>query len=277
MQQKTRVALITGGASGIGRALGEALAQRGVTVVLADRQVELAEEVAATIERGGGRALARSLDVRDAEAFLQLAGDVRAELGSIDYLFNNAGIAVFGAVSDYEPGAFDRVLDVNLRGVAHGVEAVYPIMVEQGSGHIVNIASMAGFLPVPGGASYGTSKHAVVGLTKALRVEAARHGVRASVVCPGAIETPILVGGVFGGHEGPEPPKDRLRALWSRVRPMNVDDFAREVLRDLERNEPYIVLPRWWKAVWLLERLAPRLSLRLSERVYARQLAELGG
>ncbi len=270
-----RVALITGGASGIGRALGERLAERGVTVVLADRQLELAEEVAAGIGARGGAAWAASLDVRDASSFRELAAEVARREGSIDYFFNNAGIAVAGEMVDYDDRAWDDVLDVNLRGVGYGINAVYPIMVAQRSGHIINTASMAGWLPMPRGASYAASKHAVVGITKSLRIEGAAHGVRASVLCPGAIQTPILLGGTFGGHVGRRVPDSVMKKFWKRARPMDVNAFAVEVLKDVDANEPYIIVPRWWKAIWLFERFAPRMSLRLWSRVYARQRAEL--
>lgn len=270
-----KTALITGGASGIGRALGERLAERGVTVVLADRQTELAEEVAAGIGARGGSAWAAELDVRDRAAFVALAEEVARREGSIDLFFNNAGIAIGGEIADYDEHSWDDVLDVNLRGVGYGIDAVYPIMKAQGSGHIINTASMAGWLPMPRGASYAASKHAVVGLTKALRIEGALHGVRASALCPGAIQTPILLGGTFGGQVGRRVPDSVMKKLWARTRPMDVNAFAVEVLKDVEANEPYIILPRWWKAIWAFERVAPRLSLRLWARFYRKQRAEL--
>lgn len=270
-----KTALITGGASGIGRALGEALAKRGATVVLADRQIELAREAAKAICETGGRAEARELDVRDASAFVALANDVAARHGSIDYFFNNAGIGYGGEIADYDRAAWDDVLDVNVRGVAYGVQAVYPIMRRQRSGHIVSTASVAGLLPTPGLGSYTASKHAVVGLSKALRIEAAPHGVRVSVLCPGVIRTPILDGGVYGRKLGKQLSEDRLRALMERMRPMDPGRFAIEVLKDVERNRPFILVPRWWRAVWFLDRLAPSLSLKLFARVHRKQLAEL--
>jgi NAD(P)-dependent dehydrogenase (short-subunit alcohol dehydrogenase family) len=269
-----RVAIVTGGASGIGRALGEELAARGCTVVLADRQLELAREVALELEKRGKAASAADLDVRDLAAFEALAQEVRARFGRIDLLFNNAGIGVGGGMETYAPEDWDDVFDVNLRGVANGVQAVYPILVEQRSGQIVNTASMAGLVPSPSQGSYSASKHAVVGLTKALRVEAKRFGVRASVLCPGAVRTPILTGGRFGRVKLALSEDEMLR-LWERFRPMAPELFARRAVDAVLRNQAVVVLPSWWKAFWYLERLSPSLSLRLSEALHRRLEAEL--
>jgi NAD(P)-dependent dehydrogenase (short-subunit alcohol dehydrogenase family) len=273
-----RIAVVTGGASGIGRALGEELAARGCTVVLADRQVQLARDIARTLEKRGSTAWAADLDVRDRAAFQALARDVRARFGRIDLLFNNAGIAVGGGMEIYAPEDWDDVFDVNLRGVANGVQAVYPIMIEQRSGQIVNTASIAGLIASPSQGSYTASKHAVVGLTKALRVEAERFGVRASVLCPGVVRTPILTGGRFGRAKLTLTEDEMLR-LWERFRPMAPELFARRAVDAILRNQAVIVLPRWWNALWYLERLSPWLSLRLWGAMHRRlevELAEAG-
>ena len=271
---RDRVALITGGASGIGRALGEAMAARGARIVLVDRQTEVAEEVATLIEGRGGRARALELDVREARQWQRVVDDVMRREGRIDYLFNNAGIGIGGEISDYELSTWDEVIDVNLRGVAYGVHHVYPIMRRQGSGHIINTASMAGLLSFGGAGSYVTTKHAVVGMSKALRVEARQHGVRVSVLCPGAIQTPILSGGKYGGFVG-SINADATERVWKMMRPMQVDDFAQIVLEDVKRNEAYIIVPRWWKTVWALERFAPRLSNRLFSTLHGLALKQI--
>ena len=187
-----RTAIVTGGASGIGRALAEELAGAGVHVVLADRQVELAEEVAAGIRKRGGAAVAAELDVRDADRFRALVQLTAAKMGHLDYLFNNAGIIVGGETHEFSPADWDDVIDVNLRGVAHGILVAYPLMIKQGFGHIVNTASMWGLNAGPLQISYTATKHAVVGLSSALRLEARRYGVKVSVLCPGSIRTPML-------------------------------------------------------------------------------------
>jgi NAD(P)-dependent dehydrogenase (short-subunit alcohol dehydrogenase family) len=261
------VALVTGGASGIGRALGEELARRGAEVVLADRQAPVAEEAARAITAAGGKASACELDVRDCEAFQRCVAAIVKRTGRIDYLFNNAGIAIGGEVSGYAKSDWDDVFDVNLRGVAYGIQAAYPQMIAQRRGHIVNTASVAGLVASAEAASYTATKHAVVGLSKALRVEAAQHGVRVSALCPGAIRTPILTGGVFGKMKMPGVSSKQVMEQWERAHPIEPAELARKTLDAVERNVAIIVVPSWWKALWYLDRLSPSLSMYFSRKI----------
>jgi NAD(P)-dependent dehydrogenase (short-subunit alcohol dehydrogenase family) len=188
-----RVAFVTGGASGIGRALCGALVARGASVVVADINASGAAAVARELSaRGPGSATSLSLDVADAVGFEHAVGGAHADAGRLDLLFNNAGIGIGGPVEELTPAHWERALDVNLRGVIHGVQAAYPLMLRQRFGHIVNTASLAGLLPFPLGVPYAMTKHAVVGLSVSLRCEAKTYGVRVSAVCPGVIDTPIL-------------------------------------------------------------------------------------
>jgi NAD(P)-dependent dehydrogenase (short-subunit alcohol dehydrogenase family) len=269
------VAVVTGGASGIGAALAKGLARQGAEVVLADRQLALAEGVASSIKSEGGNAWARELDVRDAKAQADLAAEVWARTGRVDLLFNNAGIGVGGEIHTYADRDWDDVFDVNLRGVAYGIQAFYPRMLRQGSGHIVNTASMAGLVTSTGAGSYAATKHAVVGLSKALRVEAKAHGVRVSALCPGAIATPILTGGKYGRMNLMGLSDAKILEIWAQVRPMDVDVFAEKVLRAVAKNEAIIVVPSWWKAFWYLERLSPELSFRLWGKMLERLRADM--
>jgi len=165
-----RVAIVTGGASGIGRALGAALVRRGDHVVLADVEgaaaIEVAEQLTAL---GPGAATAAALDVRDAAAVAALVTGTAEQRGRLDLMFNNAGIGIGGPAEELSLAHWDRAIDVNLRGVVNGVHAAYPVMLRQGSGHIINTASLAGLLPTPGSAPYGATKWAVVGLSLSLR------------------------------------------------------------------------------------------------------------
>jgi NAD(P)-dependent dehydrogenase (short-subunit alcohol dehydrogenase family) len=245
------VAIVTGGASGIGAALGRELARHGASVILADRQLEVASEVAASINGAGGKAEAVELDVRDAIAFDAIVALTIERQGRLDYLFNNAGIAIGGEMREYRLDDWRDVVDVNLMGVVHGVQASYGRMIAQGFGHIVNTASIAGLLPSPFMGSYTTTKHAVVGLSRALRAEAARYGVRVSTLCPGVIRTPILTGGRFGRMAQPIDPGTILH-MWEQLRPIDPEEFARRALRAVAQNRGTIIVPSWWRLVcWL--------------------------
>jgi len=261
------VAIITGGASGIGRAFGEALAAKGCEVVLADLQIDQAEEVAAGIRASGGKATAVELNVVDHKAVVKVVDETIERCGRLDYMFNNAGIVILGEASDYEINDWNLSIDVNLRGVVHGVDAVYRTMLKQGFGHIVNTASIAGLCPWFMNIGYSTTKHAVVGLSLSLRAESADTDVRVSVMCPGTVKTPILDSGKFGRWTRNYPP-DKVNRLMNSTRPMPVDSFVKIALKQIAKNRAIIVLPAYYKAVWWLTRLSPVLGVRLSTKLF---------
>jgi NAD(P)-dependent dehydrogenase (short-subunit alcohol dehydrogenase family) len=267
-----RVAFVTGGASGIGRALCGALVSRGARVVVADINASGAAAVARELSaRGPGSATSLSLDVADATGFEHAVGGVHADAGRLDLLFNNAGIGIGGPVEELTLAHWERALDVNLRGVVHGVRAAYPLMLHQRFGHIVNTASLAGLLPFPLGVPYAMTKHAVVGLSVSLRTEAATYGVRVSAVCPGVIDTPIL------DSDGPSDlPRTSLSGRGreffrhsNRGPAYPPEELAHDVLRGVDRNHAIIIAPARARTAWLVNRLAPRLV----ERASARELA----
>jgi NADP-dependent 3-hydroxy acid dehydrogenase YdfG len=267
-----KIAFVTGGASGIGAALATKLANEGAEVWIADRQIDAAQELAQRLDRGGAKAHAIELDVRSYPSFERVVAEVVQQSGRIDYLFNNAGIGVSGEVDSYTLDDWNDVFDVNLRGVVHGIQAIYPIMIRQHSGHIVNTASMAGLVASPGLASYTATKHAVVGISKALRVEAERHGVQVSVFCPGVIRTPLIAGGRYGRMTIAN--EEVLKKFWERLRPMAPEVFAERALRAVFRGDGIIVVPGRWKAWWYLERLSPALSMRFA-KVSLKRLREM--
>lgn len=251
------VALITGGASGIGAALAKELVSRGASVVLADRQLEMAEKLATDL---GDAARAVALDVREQETFAAVVRSVREKEGRIDYFFNNAGIGIGGAIEEHEVEDWRYIIDVNLMGVVYGVNAVYPILLEQGFGHIVNTASMAGQIACPGLTAYATTKHAVVGLSRSLRAEAASRGVRVSAFCPGVIRTAILDGGgVFGRLQGWASTGLEEEEV-ERARPMNADAFARKALDRVAANQEIIILPQRWRIIQRFDKIFPRIT-----------------
>jgi len=269
------ISIVTGGASGIGLALGKALAARGSQVVLADRQLDLAEEMGDRLRDGGARVTAVELDVRDFAAFERLVQQTVDGHGRLDYLFNNAGIGIAGDLQLHEIQDWYEMLDVNLRGVIHGIQAAYSIMIRQGFGHIVNTASMAGLLPAPGCVGYAATKHAVVGLSESLRMEGAAAGVRVSVLCPGVIRTPILEDGGRYGRLLRSLPAEFQRRMWRRLRPMDVDRFAKKAIRAVARNKAIIVIPWRWRFLWWCHRLSPFLVLGLGRWRYECLIREL--
>jgi NAD(P)-dependent dehydrogenase (short-subunit alcohol dehydrogenase family) len=257
-----RVAIVTGGGSGIGAAIARALAARGSTVVIADIDEAAAKTLADEIGKGpAGAASAEVVDVTDADAVADLVASVTAAYGSLDLIFNNAGIAVAGLVDELTVDHWNRVIDVNLRGVVHGVHAAYPVMLRQGHGHIVNTASLAGLVPGPGLAPYVAVKHGVVGLSLSLRAEAALRGVKVSAVCPGFVDTPLL------GHVNPGLPQTETgdnAAVLARMlgKLYQADQLAQDVLRGVEQNRALIVAPRSARIAWRMSRYAPRLMMR---------------
>jgi len=268
-------AIVTGGASGIGRALAEGLAKRGSEVILADLQVDLAERVASEIQASGGRAKAVKVDVRDFRAVERLVQEAFERTGRLDYIFNNAGIAIGGPVRLYGIEDWNQIIDVNLRGVINGIQAAYKRMIGQGFGHIINTASMAGLMPGPGNIAYTTTKHAVVGLSKSLRAEAAPMGIRVSVLCPGVIRTPILEGGKYGKMLVDIPP-EKVRQLMEKLKPISPELFAEKALKSVEKNKAIIIVPSWWKRYWWIHRLSPSLGIFLSRKHFQKVQKELG-
>jgi NAD(P)-dependent dehydrogenase (short-subunit alcohol dehydrogenase family) len=221
--RKSRQVLVavTGGARGIGFAIARAFASRGDRVVVGD----LDAGAAATAAAGIGATPAH-VDVRDRASF---AGFLDAA-GPVDVLVNNAGVAPHGRFVELDPAALDCVLEVNLRGVVHGMRLALPAMIARGSGHIVNIASLSSRIPLPGAAMYAATKHAVLGLTESVRVEIRGSGVRLTAVLPTFVSTEIVSGLPLRGPV-PTIPPERVAAA---------------VVRAVDRGgPPVLTVPRW--------------------------------
>lgn len=237
-----KVAIITGGAQGLGRALARQLSEHGVILGLIDKRTERLETTAAEL-RASTTVEAFHADVRDADAVEAATARMCEAHGQLDFFFNNAGVGILGEARDHELDDWREVVDTNLYGTIHGVCAAYPRMIAQQHGHIVNVGSMAGVLPVPGNIAYVASKGGVMSLTLALRSEAALHGVRVTLVTPMAVSTNMLA-------EAKSLRLDREAVREAFVGPaITPEACAHAILRGVVRNKavvrPHLAWPLW--------------------------------
>ncbi|WP_040774784.1 SDR family NAD(P)-dependent oxidoreductase [Nocardia pneumoniae] len=235
--------LITGGGRGIGRATAELFAAKGSRVVLADVDKAAAEAAAAAI---GG--VACELDVRSRGQWDAMI----AAVGAIDILVNNAGVMPAGAFLDEPDVVGQATLDINVWGLIHGMRATAPGMIERGRGHIVNIASLAGKVPIPGLAVYNASKFAAVGLSAATRLEFAEHGVSVSCVLPSAVRT-RLSSGLALGHGMPT---------------VDPEDVAAAIVRTCATRKAEVAVPNYLGPVDIALAAAPERAVRLVRRLF---------
>jgi NAD(P)-dependent dehydrogenase (short-subunit alcohol dehydrogenase family) len=206
-----RVALVTGGASGIGAAIARAFADEGARVVVADLDVAAAKTCAAGL---GPQAMAVGIDVAREATVQDAVALARAAFGAIDILVNSAGIIRKAWVADMTEAVWDLVLDVNLKGTFLCAKAVLPDMIAQRRGRILNIASIAGKVGEPTASAYSASKFGVIGFTRSLALEVARHDILVNAICPGPIATPL---GEQGWREGAEIEGVSIDAIMARV------------------------------------------------------------
>jgi len=249
------IAIVTGGAAGIGRALCERLAQTGARVIVADINGTGAEEVAASIRAISRQAESAEVDVSNAKEVDALVARTVEKHGRLDLMFNNAGVAAVGELRDGDLADFRRILDVNLFGVVHGTMAAYRVMLVQGGGHIVNTASVTGLMPTPLLSAYSASKWAIVGFSTAVREEAASLGVKVCAACPGLVRTDIGERNVYWNVRK----EDYLRWLpWMKMA-LSPVQAADGILRGVARNEAIIVLPFSAKIAWKVHSLWPSI------------------
>ncbi|HEX4426104.1 MAG TPA: SDR family oxidoreductase [Terriglobales bacterium] len=197
-----QVAVVTGAGRGIGAAIAHELAGMGATVVLCGRTRGPLDSTAAAISKAGGNADAVTCDISDLNSVNALAAHVEKKHGRVDILVNNAGVGAFKSpLHEMSPEAWDKVLNINLRGVFYCIRAFAPTMIKARGGHIVNISSLAGKNALPNGAAYAASKWGLNGLSYSVAEELRAHNIRVSVVCPGSVHTDL------SPHEGKDPAK----------------------------------------------------------------------
>jgi len=268
-----RVAVITGAGSGIGRATALLLARRGARVHLADLNGQSALDALSEIEAQGGSGVAHTLDVANCDALEALAEAIFAEEQTVDILHNNAGIGHGANIEATTYEDWQRVISVNLLGVAYGVQAFVPRMLQRARpGSVINTASMAGIVPTAKMAPYCASKYGVVGLSEALNAELSGRGIHVSAICPGIIDTPIVATGIMRGE---------VAALQARATDFyanhgaSADEVAEAVLRTIARHRLIVPVPRRQVTLpYLLHRLSPQLVQPLArgfERIVTRR------
>ena len=257
-----KTVLVTGAASGIGRETALACARRGARMVICDVDEGGLAATADEVRRLGCAVTARRVDVADRDAMRAFADGVHAEVAAVDLLINNAGVAIGGEFLHTPLTDWDWIVSINLMGVVYGCHYFVPPMVARGrGGHVVNVASAAGYVASAQLAAYSTTKFAVVGLSEALRDELARHGIGVTAICPGLINTPITRSARLRGPEGSQN-RERLVELYQR-RNYGPERVAERILRAVQRNRAVApISPEAW-AMYYLKRLVPGALARL--------------
>ena len=261
-----KIAVVTGAGSGIGRSTARLFARQGARVHVVDVNGDSAAAVAAEVKAAGGDAVAHVVDVADPEAVERLAREVFDTDRRVDILHNNAGIGHAGNIEATTMEDWQRVINVNLLGVAYGVQAFVPRMLAQGRpAVVVNTASEAGLVPTARMAPYTASKFGVVGMSEALNAELAPRGIHVIAVCPGIINTAIVRTGIIRGEIADI--HDKAIAFYSK-RGASPDVVAEAVLNAVEKPRLIVPVPKSHVVLpYLLHRISPRLIQPLSRQI----------
>jgi NAD(P)-dependent dehydrogenase (short-subunit alcohol dehydrogenase family) len=270
-----KTALVTGAGSGIGRATALALAGRGANLVLCDLNEVGLGETAEAARRLGRDVLARRVDVASADEMHAFADTVHAQVEAVDLLMNNAGVGLGAGFLHTSLDDWRWIIGINLSGVIHGCHFFLPAMVRRRrGGHVVNVASAAGYVATEALAAYSTTKFAVVGLSEALREELGPHGIGVTAVCPGLINTPITQTSPLRGPEATPEARAYMIEVYRR-RNYPAERVAENVLKAVQRNRAVApISPEAW-VMYLLKRLAPGLVARVNRAMSARTRREI--
>lgn len=257
-----KVALITGASSGIGEAIAIALASAGATVILTARDQDKLEVVRLKCIEAGGKAWVHAAEVSDEAQMQALADAVHAQHPALDILVNNAGVVMGGFTWEVEAADWQRLYDINVMGVVHGIRAFVPKMIARGQGgHVVNMASVSGFFGAPGMSTYSASKFAVVGLSESLRLELHRHKIGVSVICPGFVNTPIQSKVKMVGSLNSVQGRARVAKDFANTK-LSPEAVAARALLAIQRNEGLVSIGKEALLVSTIKRWAPALLER---------------
>jgi NAD(P)-dependent dehydrogenase (short-subunit alcohol dehydrogenase family) len=253
-----RRVLLTGAASGIGRAVAAAAGRSGAHLFLTDRNAPLLEQAADELRAAGARVeLAHPADVSDLAQVQALADAVHAQGGSVDIVMNVAGISAWGTVDRLEHRHWQSMIDVNLMGPIHVIESFVPAMIAAGrGGHLVNVSSAAGLLGLPWHAAYSASKFGLRGVSEVLRFDLRQHGIGVSLVCPGGVATPLTETVEIAGVDQSGKAFAKMLAHF-RKRAVTPEQAADAILRGVRRNRYLVYTSRDIQAAYLLQRVFP--------------------
>ncbi len=252
-----RIALVTGGASGLGRGIALAMARVGCDLVLVDLDEARLREVSSTIEDMGKKCLTRRVDVSSRTEMEMLAEEVLSELGRVDVLVNNAGVGVGGELVNVPLDDIEWITGVNLMGEIYGTRLFLPQMIMRGDGYVVNVGSLSSLVVLPFHIPYTTTKFGIAGFTEALWVECRRHGIGVSLVCPGAVSTNI------SERTRAYPSNERQRRTTERFERMlqehgmDAEEAGRMVLQAMAADRFLVILGREAYLLYYLRRFFP--------------------
>ena len=258
-----RIAVVTGAASGIGRALAIALAKRGADLAIADVNTIGIEETAELVRREGRKATAHVVDVSDKARMGAFAEEVVAAHGAVHVVVNNAGVTVASSFASHRLEDFEWLMGINFWGVVHGCHYFLPHLLAQPEAHVVNISSIFGIVGVPNQSSYCASKFAVRGFTESLRAELEGTKIGVTVVHPGGVNTNI-VNGARGDDFGPGRTQKDVADLFTKMMPP--EKAARHIVRGIEKNKPRVLFTPESRVLDALKRLAPSVTQALLSR-----------
>lgn len=262
-EYKDKVAVITGGASGIGKSLTRSLIKKGANVCVLDFDEEKLAQIASEFSNTS-KIKFYMIDVSNRKKLTEIFSAISQEHPNIDFLFNNAGSDCFKEIENHTPEDLQRMISTNVFGVINGIQAVLPIMKQQGSGHIINTGSIGSLVPIAFMSGYCATKHSIAAFTQILRLELLNSGVNVTLLCPGAVETPMLKSGNFDTINGNQLTLETMDKMWRGVRPICPDEFAEIALKKLPRRPAVLIIPWWWRIFWWIHRLSPSLSFFIS-------------
>jgi NAD(P)-dependent dehydrogenase (short-subunit alcohol dehydrogenase family) len=250
--------LVTGAASGIGRSTALAAARRGARLALTDVDGDGLERTAADVRGAGGEVLhAGVADVTDRAAVSALAAEIHGRHGSVDVVMNVAGTSIWGTVQTLRAEDWDRMIDIDLRGPIHVIEEFVPPMVAaRRGGHLVNVSSAAGLFGLPWHAAYSAAKFGLRGVSEVLRFDLRRHRIGVTLVCPGAVDTPLVETMQIAGVDRTSPGMRRM-AEHFRKRAKTPDQVAAQILRAVERNRYLVLTSPDIRLLYLVQRVCP--------------------